>query len=111
MDLKKLLEKLKKNEGKKGLSNKTTINLLIVFLIGVLILITGSFFKTTGNSVKETVSKNNNNDQVEEPIKEPEEETEKELKNELKNILQQTDGVGRVEVMIYLLVGRSKYQQ
>ncbi|KAJ51482.1 stage III sporulation protein AG [Clostridium tetanomorphum] len=108
MDLKKLLEKLKKNEGKKGLSNKTTINLLIVFLIGVLILITGSFFKTTGNSVKETVSKNNNNDQVEEPIKEPEEETEKELKNELKNILQQTDGVGRVEVMIYFASGEEQ---
>lgn len=109
MDFKKLLEKLKNEEAKKTLSNKTTVNLLIIFLIGVLILISASFFKTTSNTVKGTISQGSKDGSpVEEISKKPEDEIEKELKFELKNILQQTDGVGRVEVMIYFASGEEQ---
>ncbi|PRR78795.1 hypothetical protein CLLI_13770 [Clostridium liquoris] len=109
MDFKKLLEKLKNEKAKKTLSNKTTVNLLIIFLIGVLILISASFFKTTSNTAKGTISQDNSDGApMEEITKKPEDESEKELKFELKNILQQTDGVGRVEVMIYFASGEEQ---
>jgi stage III sporulation protein AG len=109
MDFKKLLEKLKNEKAKKTLSNKTTVNLLIIFLIGVLILISASFFKTTSNTAKGTISQDSSDGApMEEITKKPEDESEKELKFELKNILQQTDGVGRVEVMIYFASGEEQ---
>ncbi|WP_125152257.1 stage III sporulation protein AG [Clostridium rectalis] len=113
MNLKRLLEKLKdnSNKSKKVYSNKTTINLLIIFLVGVLILITASFFKTTGNESKETFIKKGND--TEKKVGEDEEnkkdqDLEKTLKFDLKNILQQTEGVGRVEVMIYFESGEEQ---
>lgn len=110
MDFKKFFEKLKSEEAKKTLSNKTVVNLLIIFLMGVLILLAGSFFKTTSNDIKGTISGGNskNNVPVEEVTKKPEDENEKELRYELKNILQQTEGVGRVEVMIYFASGEEQ---
>ncbi|WP_027624677.1 stage III sporulation protein AG [Clostridium lundense] len=111
MDLKKIFEKLKSNNAKKTLNNKTVMNLLIIFLMGVLILLAGSFFKTTSNSVKETISGGDKNNTPEEAVmKKPENESEseKELRYELKNILQQTEGVGRVEVMIYFASGEEQ---
>ncbi|MEW9093697.1 MAG: stage III sporulation protein AG [Clostridiaceae bacterium] len=109
MNLKKILEKIKNIENK-PLANKNVMNLIIVFLMGVLILLTANLFKTTASSMKSNLIQNDNNSNkevsVDEVVQDPDgEEMEKELKFELKNILQQTDGVGRVEVMIYFSSG------
>lgn len=107
MDFKKFLEKLKSGESK-PIFSKNVMNLIIVFLMGVLILLTANLFKSTTSSVKNTLVKNENkNDSgMEQIISEPSsDQAEREVKNELKNILQQTEGVGRVEVMIYFASG------
>lgn len=108
MNLKKILEKIKNMENK-PLVNKNVMNLIIVFLMGVLILLTANLFKTTATSMKGNLIQNDKNKgevsadgMVEEPTGE---QAESELKFELKNILQQTEGVGRVEVMIYFSSG------
>ncbi|WP_315114602.1 stage III sporulation protein AG [uncultured Clostridium sp.] len=108
MNLKKILEKIKNMENK-PLVNKNVMNLIIVFLMGVLILLTANLFKTTATSMKGNLIQNDKNKEevstdgmIEEPTGE---QAESELKFELKNILQQTEGVGRVEVMIYFSSG------
>ena len=112
MDLKKFFEKLKSDENK-PIFSKNVMNLIIVFLMGVLILLTANLFKTTTSSVKGILVQNNNNNKNDTSVEElvTEEKTdqlEKEVKNELKSILQQTEGVGRVEVMIYFASGEEQ---
>lgn len=91
MDFKKLIEKLTK-DGK----NKYLINLMIIALVGILILIASSMFKDNNASVK-TSAKINDNQTESQDTK----NYELQLENKLKSILQRTEGIGNVSVMIY----------
>ena len=99
MNFKDIIKKYLK-EGK----NKNLSNLILIFLIGVVLVITASFFKSTSTSTSSSVkndalvSKNGlekiNNTAVAVTA------YEQEIKNQLKSILCQIDGVGKVEVMV-----------
>ncbi|MDP4178266.1 MAG: stage III sporulation protein AG [Bacillota bacterium] len=91
MDLKKLIEKMTK-DGK----NKYLFNLMIIALVGILILIAASMFKDNNASVK-TSAKINDSQTESQDTK----NYELQLENKLKDILQRTDGIGNVSVMIY----------
>ena len=96
MNLKEIM-----NKYLKGGENKKFSNLILIFLIGVVLVITASFFKGTNSSNVKTgilVSKNgldksNSTTAVVTAY-------EEDIKNQLKTILSQMDGVGRVSVMI-----------
>ena len=96
MNFKEIINKYLK-EGK----NKNFNNLILIFLIGVVLVITASFFKSSSsNNVqsdslisKNTLEKTNNT-----PVAVT--AYEQDIKNQLKSILSQIDGVGRVEVMV-----------
>ncbi len=108
--LKKLFEKhnSKESNGKEDNSylndKKNRANLLIVFLIGVLILITISFFKTSNAQTNAQVT-NNNKSVSKEQQKSQDEDTNSEkyesiVQDKLKSTLQKIEGVGNVEVMV-----------
>lgn len=108
MNFKEIFEKIKSETKEKIFGNKIIANFLIVFLVGILILVASSFFKSTGNSGK-SLSVNSNPEIKEENIQNNKNsEEEEDLKFDLKNILQQTEGVGRVEVMIYFESGEEQ---
>ena len=108
MNFKEVFEKIKSETKEKIFGNKIIANFIIIFLVGVLILVASSFFKTTGNNGK-ALSVSSNPENKEENIQNNKNsEEEEDLKFDLKNILQQTDGVGRVEVMIYFESGETK---
>jgi stage III sporulation protein AG len=96
MNFKEIINKYLK-EGK----NKNFSNLILIFLIGVVLVITASFFKSSSsNNVKSdslistnTLEKTNNT-----PVAVT--AYEQDIKNQLKSILSEIDGVGRVEVMV-----------
>ncbi|RXM78409.1 stage III sporulation protein AG [Clostridium tetani] len=109
MNLKKLLEKIKEDFEKKG-SKNIKANLLIVFLIGVLILVTSSFFKSSGTIGKEEAEDNKEIEEVqgEVSIKDINRNKEKQLGIELKQILEKTEGIGNVDVMLYFSEGEEQ---
>ncbi|RXM57177.1 stage III sporulation protein AG [Clostridium tetani] len=109
MNLKKLLEKIKEDFEKKG-SKNIKANLLIVFLIGVLILVTSSFFKSSGTIGKEEAEGNKEIEEVqgEVSIKDINRNKEKQLGIELKQILEKTEGIGNVDVMLYFSEGEEQ---
>lgn len=109
MNLKKLLEKIKKDFEMRG-SKNIKANLLIVFLIGVLILITSSFFKSSSTMVKEKSEDSEEIEEVQEGIstKEINRDKEKQLEAELKQILEKTEGIGNVDVMLYFAEGEEQ---
>ncbi|WP_096635565.1 stage III sporulation protein AG [Clostridium cochlearium] len=109
MNLKKLLEKIKKDFEMRG-SKNIKANLLIVFLIGVLILITSSFFKSSSTMVKEKSEDNEEIQEVQEgtSTKEINRHKEKQLEAELKQILEKTEGIGNVDVMLYFAEGEEQ---
>jgi stage III sporulation protein AG len=92
MDYKNLLDKLNK-----ALSKSNLYNLVIIFLVGVLVLVVASFFKSEGSVSKSTMAAAQGEEQ------EPQSSFsgyEQVKKNELKAMLTGMKGVGRVEVMI-----------
>lgn len=107
MNLKEMLKKIKSETKEKIFGNKIIANFIIVFLVGVLILVTSSFFKSTGNN-GQALSASKSPENNEENIQDNKNGEEEDLKFNLKNILQQTDGVGRVEVMIYFESGEEQ---
>ncbi|CDI49716.1 stage III sporulation protein AG [Clostridium tetani] len=109
MNLKKLLEKIKEDFEKKG-SKNIKANLLIVFLIGVLILVTSSFFKSSSTIGKEEAEDNKEIEEVqgEVSIKDINRNKEKQLGIELKQILEKTEGIGNVDVMLYFSEGEEQ---
>ena len=95
MNLKEIINKYVEGGGNKNFSN-----LILIFLIGVVLVITASFFKNSSGNInsvdlinKDTLEKTNNTTV-------PVTAYEQDIKNQLKSILSQIDGVGRVEVMI-----------
>ena len=109
MNLKKLLEKIKEDFEKKD-SKNIKANLLIVFLIGVLILVTSSFFKSSSTMVKKEEQNNKETEGIEEEVavKDINRNQEKQLGIELKQILEKTEGIGNVDVMLYFSEGEEQ---
>lgn len=109
MNLKKLLEKIKGDFQKKG-SKNIKVNLLIAFLIGILILVTSSFLKSSNTMVTEEEKDNNGTEETQEEvaIKDISSNEEKQLEKELKQILEKTDGIGNVDVMLYFSEGEEQ---
>lgn len=110
MDFKKFIQKLlakaeiNEESIRKTSGNKKLIyNLLTVFLIGVIILLAASFFKTTSSgtlkSITEVADKNKKNVEQQEVNKEKQ-TYEMQVQDKLKSTLEKIDGVGIVEVMI-----------
>lgn len=99
MDLKKLLNMLNKESNKKNI-----INIVILALIGVLLLIGSSFFKSTNAATYE--AKLGDKKVIQPEVNKNAQEQE--LENKLKNVLSQTEGVGRVEVMLYFESGEEQ---
>lgn len=94
MDFKKFLKTLES----KGLK-KNFYNILIVLLVGILIIITGSFFTSKGNA-KGVVATTSNEEGKEVGNDENLSLYEQTQKNQLKYILSNINGIGKVEVMI-----------
>lgn len=98
MDLEKIKEQLEKFGIKKNL-----YNLVIVFLVGILLLVVTSFFKSSGNvgavATSSEVQQNNQSSQSDLSS------YELAKKNELKYILGKIEGVGQVDVMINFASG------
>lgn len=109
MNLKKLLEKIKEDFEKKDSKNIKS-NLLIVFLIGVLILVTSSFFKSSSTMIKKEEQNNKGIEGIEEEaaVKDINRNQEKQLGIELKQILEKTEGIGNVDVMLYFSEGEEQ---
>ena len=111
MNLKKLLEMLKKGE----IKNKQVNNIIIVILMGILLIIAASFFKSNTNisTFANNNNKNNNqtaagdsssnNSQDAEDIA-----YENEQESKLKVLLQSIQGVGDTSVMIHFSSGEEQ---
>src|SRR5689334_13769919 len=109
MDFKKLLEMLKKGEGK----NKQLNNIIIIILMGILLIIAASFFK--GNTSTATFGNNNNsngptasNTSSSSLSAEVDTAYENDQENKLKVLLQSIQVVGNTSVMIYFDTGEEQ---
>lgn len=91
---KNLFEKYKKT-GKKNLM----LNLLAIVLIGVLLIIVSSFFKSS--ETISTISADDTKLKSTDAAYTSEEDYEEKLQFKLKNIISQINGVGRVDLIIY----------
>lgn len=106
MNLKKWLKNFL-NSKKMTNNKKSILNLTILFLIGVLIIITVSFFKSpndnaanTAKNLNDDSSKSNKQQNISPPEQSKSDEYEKSIEENLKNTLGKIDGVGKVQVMI-----------
>ena len=86
----------------KGGDNKNFSNLIPIFLIGLVLVITASFFMgSSKNTALNTLAPNNTNTAKAEVDVITSQEYERQMKNQLTSILNKIDGVGnRVEVML-----------
>lgn len=103
-DLKKLFQKQGDEEKNNYLSDKKNrANLFIAFLVGILILISISFFKTSNTQI--SAQDKNNTKPAKEQQKTEEQNTdqeqyESEVQDKLKDTLEKIEGVGKVDVMV-----------
>ncbi|AKA70199.1 stage III sporulation protein AG [Clostridium scatologenes] len=103
-DLKKLFQKQGDEEKNGYLNDKNNrVNLFIVFLVGILILISISFFKTSNTQI--SAQDKNNTKTTKEQQKTEEQNTdqqqyENEVQDKLKGTLEKIEGVGKVDVMV-----------
>lgn len=103
-DLKKLFQKQGDEEKNSYLSDKKNrANLFIAFLVGILILISISFFKTSNTQI--SAQDKNNTKAAKEQQKTEEQNTdqeqyESEVQDKLKDTLEKIEGVGKVDVMV-----------
>lgn len=102
MDFEKIKKIFKNDDGK----NKNTGTLIILILIGVLLIIGSNFFKnqTTENTSAVQQSNANNQSNTDDSTKVYEEQ----LQNQLKKTLENIQGVGKVDVMIYFGSGEEE---
>lgn len=102
MDFEKIKKMFKNDDGK----NKNTGTLIILILIGVLLIIGSNFFKnqTTENTSAVQQSNANNQSNTDDSTKVYEEQ----LQNQLKKTLENIQGVGKVDVMIYFGSGEEE---
>lgn len=108
MNFKKWFSYIKEGVNNKSINNKNknkTVNLIIIFLMGILMLITVSFFKTSDSNKAESVtSSNSESDKTEQTSTKDTSynlnDYEKSVEDKLKSTLENIDGVGKVDVMI-----------
>ncbi|AND85208.1 stage III sporulation protein AG [Clostridium tyrobutyricum] len=112
MNFKKWFSEINKMLDKKNLKNKNNkVNLMIIFLLGILMIIVVSFFKTPDSNSSTTANANkyvNTQNQQNNPQNQSEDTYEKYMENKLKSTLEKIDGVGKVEVMINFESGEEK---
>lgn len=93
-------------------NKKIMINLFIICLFGVLMVLVSNFVKggskSTFNSNSIVKSDKEGNKNVQPMNKEANSEYEESIQNKLKNILEQIDGVGKVELMVYFGSGEEQ---
>lgn len=104
MNFKKLIDYFKDEKKKKN----AFTNIVITGLIGILIVIVASFFNSTegfsasdNNKKQETKSQSQSDSQSIENY-------ESNVENKLKNTLEQMDGVGKVQIMMYFASGEEQ---
>jgi len=89
------------NKYLKGGKNKNFSNLVLIFLVGVILVITASFFNSSGSSsTKNDAVTNKNNLETANTTAASVDAYEQDMNNQLKSLLSQIDGVGKVTVMI-----------
>ncbi|URZ16378.1 stage III sporulation protein AG [Clostridium felsineum] len=113
MNFKKFLDNLKfEAKGEKGNKKNAGVNILILGLVGVLLIIAADFFKNTSKaSINEGNIKNENKVTSSDTTKseaKPSKDYETSMENKLKQTLEQIDGVGKVQVMIYFGSGEEQ---
>lgn len=89
------------NKYLKGGKNKNFSNLILIFLVGVILVITASFFNSSSSSNSKsdaTTSKSSLDSTNSTAV--AVNAYEQDMNNQLKNLLSQIDGVGKVTVMI-----------
>lgn len=106
MNFKKLIDYFKDEKKKKN----AFTNIVITGLIGILIVIVASFFNSTesfsaseDNKKQETKSQSQSQSDSESI-----ENYESNVENKLKNTLEQMDGVGKVQIMMYFASGEEQ---
>ncbi|MDF2503324.1 stage III sporulation protein AG [Clostridium sp.] len=109
MDFKKLLEMLKKGDGK----NKHINNIIIIILVGVLFIVAASFFKGNSTTMSSNNTSNNNNqaavsDSSSSNSDKDDAAYEAEQEKRLKNLLQSIQGVGNTSVIINFGTGEEQ---
>ncbi|MFL0196894.1 stage III sporulation protein AG [Clostridium sp. WILCCON 0269] len=102
-----LNELLKKGNKKSSDDKKNIMNLVIVFLVGLLIIITINFFSSYSKNTYSNVSNNSTDNTTSDSTGQStstdgngSKDYEESLQKNLKDTLEQIDGVGKVEVMI-----------
>ncbi|MBA5850616.1 stage III sporulation protein AG [Clostridium sp. cel8] len=114
MNLKKWVSYISKKVDESNLKNKgKVVNLIIIFLIGILMIITVDFFKTPQLSNSQSVVSTNYKSDTEEDTTNLDEssdssEYERSVENKLKNTLEKIQGVGNVDVMINFKSGEEQ---
>ncbi|MCD2345164.1 stage III sporulation protein AG [Clostridium guangxiense] len=110
MDFKKLMNYFKDEKKKKN----AFTNILIIGLIGILIVIVASFFNSTEsfsqseNSKKEQTTSQSQSQNQNQSSSDSIESYETNVENKLKNTLEQMDGVGKVQIMMYFSSGEEQ---
>lgn len=104
MDFKKLIDYFK--DGKKKKNVFTYI--IILALIGVLIVIVSSFFNSTDGILTYKNSKTQETKSQNESSSQNVESYETSVENKLKNTLEDMDGVGKVQIMMYFESGEEQ---
>ncbi|AAK80046.1 stage III sporulation protein AG [Clostridium acetobutylicum] len=114
MNFKKFLSNLKFDSKDEKTKKSTVTNIVILGLIGILLIITADFFKnSSNNSITGSITENNvkntkaENDGTKNEVK-PSKDYETNMEEKLKQTLEQIDGVGKVQVMIYFGSGEEQ---
>jgi len=104
MDFKKLMNYFKDGKKKKNMLN----NIIILGLIGILIVIVSSFFSSTDSLPTSQNSKTQGTKSQNESSNQSVENYETGLENKLKSTLEDMDGVGKVQIMMYFESGEEQ---
>lgn len=104
MDFKKLMDYFKGGNKKKNLFT----NIIILGLIGVLVVIVSSFFSSTDSLLTSQNSKKQETKIENESSSQNIENYETSVENKLKNTLEDMDGVGKVQIMLYFESGEEQ---
>jgi len=104
MDFKKLMNYFKDGKKKKNMLT----NIIILGLIGILIVIVSSFFSSTDSLPTSQNSKTQGTKSQNESSNQSVENYETGLENKLKSTLEDMDGVGKVQIMMYFESGEEQ---
>lgn len=104
MDFKKLMDYFKGGNKKKNMFT----NIIILGLIGLLIVIVSSFFSSTDSLLVSQNSKKQETKIQNESSSQNVENYEASVENKLKNTLEDMDGVGKVQIMMYFESGEEQ---